>query len=134
MLSHSGFLLLAYTLDISCRSRYRPDLLHFSFLWNGKLRFASVKPSSATVRPRFFQNKRTSFRMSFCFVTTLCAGSLIIGDDILLLDLFFESHNIHPSCVMIAVIYILYAHGFRRPYVQAIQRRSADRNRPKGLS
>ena len=36
--------------------------------------------------------------------TTLCAGSLIISDDILLLDLFFESHNIHPSCVMIAVL------------------------------
>lgn len=28
---------------------YRPDLLHFSFLWKEKLRFGSVKPSPATV-------------------------------------------------------------------------------------
>ena len=40
--------------------------------------------------------------------TTLCTGNLISSDDILLLDLFFESHNIHPSCVMLAVIYSIY--------------------------
>ena len=57
------------------------------------------------------QNILQNNRMLDCGLlctTALCAGSLIIGDDILLLDLFFESHNIHPSCVMIAVIYSIY--------------------------
>ena len=31
-------LLLVYTLDIAYRGRYRPDLVHFSFLWKEKLR------------------------------------------------------------------------------------------------
>ena len=57
------------------------------------------------------QNILQNNRMLDCGLlgtTTLCTGSLIISDDILLLDLFFESHNIHPSCVMIAVIYSIY--------------------------
>ena len=42
-------LLLVYTLDITYQYWYRPDLLHFSFQWNEKLRFGSVEPSPATV-------------------------------------------------------------------------------------
>ena len=53
----------------------------------------------------FLQNNRMLDCGLLC-TTALCAGSLIIGDDILLLDLFFESHNIHPSCVMIAVFIV----------------------------
>ena len=70
-----------------------------------------------------FQNAQFDFICNFIFVqnilqknrmldyellgtTMMCAGSLISSDDILLLDLFFESHNIHPSCVMIAVFIV----------------------------
>ena len=53
----------------------------------------------------FLQNNRMLDCGLLC-TTTLCAGSLFIGDNILLLDLFFESHNIHPSCVMIAVFIV----------------------------
>ena len=45
----SFFLLFVYTLDITYQYWYRPDLLHFSFQWNEKLRFGSVEPSPATV-------------------------------------------------------------------------------------
>ena len=73
------FLLLVYTLDIACRDRYRPDLLHFSFCWKEKLWFGSVEPSPATVHRTvafdgsnpavldFSKTKRTSVWMSFCF-------------------------------------------------------------------
>ena len=53
------------------------------------------------------QNILQNNRMLDCGLlctTALCAGSLIIGDDILLHDLFFKSHNIHPFCIMIAVL------------------------------
>ena len=96
----SFFLLFVYTLDITYQYWYRPDLLHFSFQWNEKLRFGSVEPSPATVHRTvafgssnltvlFLQKEKAHRMVCFSFwryrpdlnwrITVLQTGALPLG-------------------------------------------------------